>query len=473
VAAQDFVDKAIFRRSDIRGLYPQQLNIQVAKKIGQAFYLWLLQNQQKDPNMHSKITIAIGRDVRYSSGEIFTGLAEGIMEEGGNVVDLDLIGTEIISFAASTLGVDGGIVVSASHNPQQYNGVKLVRAGAVPIAYDSGLDQIRQIVDLLPQIKNKTSKGSVNRQNIYGHWTKYVGKLIHKSRIKPLGVVIDAGNGMGGMLIEPLLPFLPIRLTKMYFEPDGNFPNHVPNPLIPENLRDVITEVIRQKADLGIAFDGDADRVIFIDESGTPINCSVIGALIAKEELTQQPDSAVLYNAVCGRIVKETIFSMGGKPTRTMVGHSVIKEKMRSLSAIFAVEHSGHFYYKDYFESDSSILTIIKILEIISKNNCKLSEIVKPLNVYFQSGEINFETPEKQHIIEEVRKRYINDTLAFDQLDGDSLWFNDWWFNIRPSQNEDLLRLNIETDKMERLSSQKRELTEFINSLGAKVYQPF
>lgn len=466
--AQIKIDPLIFRRSDIRGLYPQQLNLKIAKIIGAAVFKWLKGNSKKE------ITLAIGRDVRVSSGEIFTGFAEGFMAAGGNIIDLDLIGTEVISFAASTLDVDGAAIVSASHNPQEFNGIKLVKRGAVPVAYDSGLEEIRQIaLSYKAKAIKTTKKGQISRVEILQKWTEFMRGFIDHTKIKPLVVMLDAGNGMAGMMLEYLLPSLPIKVTKLFFEPDGNFPNHVPNPMLPQNLTDVTTEVKRQHADFGIAFDGDADRAIFIDETGKAINCTVLGTLIAEEELKKNPGESIIYNAVCGRILPEAVSKSGGRPTRTMVGHSVVKEKMRALRSVFAAEHSGHFYYRDYFESDSSMLTMIKILEIISKTGLTLSELTRPLDVYPQSGELNFSTPQKEELIQNVRKSFINSAKSYDELDGISLWYGDWWFNLRPSQNEDLLRLNVEANSQEVLDAQTSKLTSLILNSGAKTYIPY
>lgn len=394
------------------------------------------------------------------------------MNAGGNVIDLDLIGTEVISFASSTLDVDGAAVVSASHNPKEFNGIKFVRRGAVPIAFDSGLSEISGIVTRSNLIPSGDQPGSVKRVEILEKWSEYVKKYIDKDKIKPLKIVLDPGNGMGGMMLEYLLPFLPIRVTKMFFEPNGDFPNHIPNPMLTQNLTDIIAQVKNQHADFGIAFDGDADRAIFIDEKGIPINSSIVGALIAKDVLASNHGAIILYNAVCGRIVPETTDACGGKSIRTMVGHSVIKEKMRQTGAIFAAEHSGHFYYKDYFEADSSMITMIKVLEIISSKNKPFSEITAPFDVYPQSGEINFLTPKKDEIIQNVRRSLIAFSRNFDELDGLSLWFDDWWFNLRPSQNEDLLRLNIEADSTDILLAQKKSLIDLVEFFGAKIFYP-
>lgn len=470
MTAQVNINPAIFRRSDIRGLYPQELNLETAKIIGQAINTWL----QNDLETADPITVAIGRDVRVSSGELFTGLAEGIMNSGGNVVDLDLIGTEIISFASTNLDVDAVVMVSASHNPKEFNGFKIVKRGAVPVAFDSGLYSIRDLAMSIPKSQPDGSpKGSVTRSGVVGLWSEYIKGLISIIKIKPLKVVLDAGNGMGGMMLEFLLPVLPVKVTKLFFEPDGDFPNHIPNPMLKENLSAVIAQVKNQKADLGVAFDGDADRAIFIDKSGRPINCSVIGALIADFELGKNPGATILYNAVIGKIMPETVAIRGGKPVRTMVGHSVIQEKMRSLNAVFAAEHSGHYYFRDYFGADSSMVTLLRVLEILSATGKTLSELSKPYDVYPQSGEINFEFSDKEKIMSETRKHYLFTSRSYDDLDGLSLWYDDWWFNLRPSQNEDLIRLNIEANTQEQLDSQTSRLTSFILSLGAKPYIPY
>lgn len=463
------VDPSIFRRSDIRGIYPTQINLEVAKRIGSACVGWLL---SLDDQPRKGLKVAIGRDVRKSSGEIFTGLAEGIMEAGADVVDLDLVGTEVMSFAAATLDVAATAMVSASHNPREFNGIKFLRRGALPVSFESGLQDILSFVlnSNPPTGGWSKRRGGVTRVEILKSWSERVLMGLSPKRLAPLRVVIDTGNGMGGLLLPYLLPHLPLRVTELYFKPDGEFPNHIPNPSIKENLKDLVEEVRRQKADFGVAFDGDADRIVFVDEKGNPRNSSAITALLASETLKVHPGGTILYNAVCGRVVPETIERCGGKAIRVMIGHSVVKAAMRRTGAVFGGEHSGHYYHHEYFDSDSSVLGFFKILKILSSQRVSFSKTLDSFDPYPQSGEINFLTPGKEQIMAEIYKEHVGEAKSFDNFDGISLWYDDWWFNLRPSENENLLRLNVEADSQAILKRETERLVQRIKSLGAGLY---
>jgi phosphomannomutase len=450
----------IVRRSDFRGIYPTQINMTVARRIGMALVKWLRSETNK-----SVITIGVGRDVRPSSGELATGLVEGIIESFGNVLDVGLVGTEVMNFAASMLDVDATVMVSASHNPRQYNGLKIHRRGTVPVGIDNGLWDIHGLAsaDITPGCH-----GTIRSMPILTMWSSWMAQFIRPDKVKPLHLVMDAGNGMAGMLLDELLPKLPIKVTKMYFLPDGEFPHHLPNPLIPENVKDLVGEVVRQRADFGVAFDGDTDRIVFVDQLGKPRSASAILAMLAKETLSLYPAAAIVFNAVCGRTVPETIVRFGGKPFRTKTGHSIIRMLMQQTHAPLAGEHSGHFYFRNYFSADSSMYTLIKVLEIASAYDGPFSRLIDEFDPYPQSGEINFQTDQKERLASEIRKLYVSRARAYDEIDGMSIWFDRWWFNLRTSQNEDLLRLNVEADTSDILQKKTKEIINYIHQFGGQ-----
>ncbi|MBU1004918.1 MAG: phosphomannomutase/phosphoglucomutase [Nanoarchaeota archaeon] len=440
---------SIFKAYDVRGVYPSELNEEIAYKVGRAFVTFL-----KVDN------VAVSQDMRESSDSIKKSLIKGIIDQGADVIEVEgLCSTPKNYFACWFLKASGSIMVTASHNPGKYNGFKFTREQAIPISGDTGIKEIEQLV-LKNKFKEVTHKGKVVRKDIEKEYANHVLNMIDVKKIKPLKVVIDAGNGMGGKDIELVLDNLPLKVTKMYFEPDGSFPNHEANPLKEENLIDLKKRVLGEKADFGIALDGDADRVFFIDENGETVASDLITCLIAEEILLMNPGENVLYDLRSSWIVKEIIEKNKGKAHMCRVGHAFIKEQMRKENAVFAGELSGHFYFKDNFYTDSAVIAALKVIQIISEKGKKLSELVKPLRKYFASGEINSEVEDKEGKMKELAEKYSSGKVSY--LDGIRIDFKDWWFNVRPSNTEPLLRLNLEAKSNEMMEKKRDEILGII-----------
>jgi phosphomannomutase len=450
------IDTSIFKDYDIRGTVPDQLNRDVARAIGYAIV-----------RKFAPKTIAICRDMRVSGPEIRDGLVEAFTKAGVNVFDAGLTGTELAYFIAGTTDYDMVVMISASHNPPQYNGLKIVMKGPVAISGDTGLKEIRDLVAEGP-LPDSTTVGTVTAIDPFEGWKKKVLSLVDPTKLKPLSVVIDAGNGMAGKLAPLVFEGLPLKTTPMYFELDGTFPNHTPNPLIETNNTDLIAKVKELNADAGLTFDGDADRVFFVDDTGRFVSGSIVTALLARHMLQEHPGEYVLYSAVCGRIVPETIEKYGGKHKRVRVGHSFMKAYMKENHAIFAGEHSGHYYHRDYFNSESGVLTALMVLSLISQDGRKFSEIVKELDVYPASGEINFEVPNADGVLAAVSEAN-KDADSIDELDGLSIWYKTYWINLRVSKTEPLIRLNVEANTKEILEKKLQEIIDLIKSKGGKI----
>jgi phosphomannomutase len=450
------IDLSIFKDYDIRGTYPKQLNGPVAAAIGLAII------EKFHPT-----SVAICRDMRLSGEEIRDGLVHAFVSKGITVFDAGLTGTELSYFVAGTADYDMCIMISASHNPAEYNGLKIVLKGPVAISGDSGLKEIRDLVGE-PVPPTHGAEAPPTRIDPFPAWKEKVLSCIDTSKLKPLKIVVDAGNGMAGKLVPMIFDSLPFQLTPLYFELDGSFPNHVPNPLIEKNNRQLVQKMHETGADLGLAFDGDADRVFFVDNTGRFVSGTLITALLARYILQQHPGEYVLYSAVCGRIVPETIKQYQGKPVRVRVGHSFMKNYMRQYHAIFAGEHSGHYYHRDFFNSESGVLTALMVLSLMCEDGRKFSEIAHDVDVYPASGEINFSISQIPHVMDMIRKKY-SDADSVDELDGLSIWYKTYWINIRASKTEPLLRLNIEADTKELLDAKTKEIIDYILSLGGSI----
>ncbi len=437
----------IFRAYDIRGIYPIEINEQIAEKIGRAYVQFL---QCKE--------VVIGRDMRDSSGILFKALVKGITEAGCNVLDIGLSTTPMLYFAAHDK--EAGIMITASHNPKEYNGFKLCREGCIPISGDTGIEDIERLTRA-KGTGQRAKVGKIVRKGVLSNYLNYFDRFISK-RIKPLRVVVDGGNGIGGLVIPKLFEKLPAKLIPLYLEMDGTFPNHNADPLKLENVRDLQKKVIDEKADLGVALDGDCDRCMLIDEQGKYISADLITALIAQYLLAKHPNEVILYDLRSSWATKEAILEAGGKPVVCRVGHAFIKQQMRKTNALFAGELSGHFYYRDTFFAESSTLTLILILNILSETGKKLSELIKPFQRYFASGEINSEVENPQGKIEELAKIYRDGRISC--LDGLKVEYADWWFNVRPSNTEPLLRLNLEAKSKDLMEKRRNEILEIIRS---------
>jgi phosphomannomutase len=434
----------IVKAYDIRGLVPDQLDEKVAGEIGAAFVRLLGAER-----------IVTGYDMRPSSPGLSSAFAAGAMAQGADVVEIGLASTDLLYFASGSLDVPGAMF-TASHNPAGYNGIKLCRAGAAPVGRDSGLSEIQEMVEAgIPDYSG--APGTVSRREMLDDYSRYLKQLVPGIRdIRPLRVAVDAGNGMGGLTVPTVFADLPLELTELYFELDGSFPNHEANPIDPANLRDLQAAVRRVDADLGLAFDGDADRCFVVDERGEVVSPSALTALIAEREIARSPGATIIHNLITSRAVPEIVREHGGSPVRTRVGHSYIKATMAETGAVFGGEHSGHFYFRDFWRADSGMLAALHVLAALGGQSEPLSALVSRFSRYAASGEINSEVADVSAAAADVRDAFAGRPGAVvDTLDGLTVDLPDGsWFNLRPSNTEPLLRLNVEaadTAAMERL----------------------
>lgn len=444
------IDPIIFKAYDIRGTVPDTFKPEYAYPIGLSLSLFIKAE-----------TIAVGRDMRISSDDIFGHLARGLNDGGTNVIDIGLTSTDALYFAVGKYQYDGGVMITASHNPKEYNGLKICRKNAEPLFGDQGLKQMLDMIqnDNLPRAANR---GATSQRDILAEYISHCLSFINISKIKPFKIVIDAGNGMAGLTLPPVLEKLPLEVTRLFFELDGNFPNHPASPLEPENLVDLQKAVAEEKADFGVAFDGDADRMFLVDRLGHQITGDMVIALAAKSLLAKHPGETILYNLICSKAVPEIIEKLGGRSIRTRVGHAFIKPLMKKHNAIFGGEHSGHFYFRDNWFADSGLIAFLVCLELLSVENRALDELIAELNPYFQSGEINSRVDSIYDKITQVKQAF-SDGMQ-DNEDGLSVQFDDFWFNLRPSNTEPLLRLNIEAKSAEILEDKKEMLLRIIRS---------
>ncbi len=444
------VDPGIFKAYDVRGVYGENLTDEVAYRIGRAAAQYL-----------DVPEIAVSRDMRLSSPALAAALIRGITDQGVNAIDLGMTTTDALYFAVGKFNYPAGVMITASHNPGKYNGMKFCRAQAFPISLESGLAEIRDLT-ISGNFVEPGKKGEVIHRDITEDYINHVLSFIDISKIRPLKVVIDAGNGMAGMIIPRVFEHLPCELIPLYFELDGNFPHHPASPIEPENMVDVQKKVREVGADLGAAFDGDADRMFPVDEHGELVDGSMVTAAVSESLLRKHPGSTILYNLIVSKSVPALIERMGGKAIKTRVGHSYIKAEMRRTNAIFGGEHSGHFYFRDNWYADSGLIALLILLELISIKGEPLSEILKPLDTWVRSGEVNSEVSDQQGKLRALEEHFGKGARSIDHTDGLTIDYGDWWFNVRPSNTEPLLRLNVEA-KNEQLMEEKRdELLKFI-----------
>jgi phosphomannomutase len=435
------LDPAVFKAYDVRGLYGSELDEDGAYRIARAYV------DQFRPRR-----IAIGHDMRVSSPSMAEAAREGSADGGADVLDLGLIGTEMLYFAVGELELDGGLMVTASHNPKDYTGMKVVRAGALPVGGESGLFDVRDRA--LAEHWLEVTRGTISREDIWARFVDRVLSFVDVSAIRPLRVVIDAANGMAGTMLPPVLDRLPmLDVVRCYFEPDGTFPNHEPNPLLPENRTFIVERTRAERADFGVAFDGDADRCFFVDDAGEFVPGDFTTALFAQQILAREPGGKVIYDVRASWAVPETIRAAGGEPLVNRVGHAFIKQRMREDHAVFGGEVSAHYYFRDFSQADSGTVPFLLMCELLSQRG-KLSEILAPFRKeYFITGEINTPVADVSAKLRELEERY-GPLGTVSHLDGLSVEANDWHFNVRPSNTEPLLRLNLEArsnDEMERL----------------------
>jgi phosphomannomutase len=442
---------AAFKAYDVRGLYPDELDEDGAYAIGRAYV------EHFEPKR-----IAVGRDMRLSSPSMSAALIDGSVDGGADVLDLGMVGTEMVYFAVGELGLDGGVCVTASHNPKQYTGMKIVREGALPVGGESGLLDVRDRALVLQEHKPSTAR----RAQSYDIWDAFVAKVlsfVDVSAIGPLKVVIDAANGMAGAMLPPVLRQLPIEAVTCYFEPDGSFPNHEPNPLLPENREFIVAKTLEEGADLGVAYDGDADRCFFVDDTGEFVPGDFVTALLAESILAKETGGSVIYDVRASRAVPQTIERAGGTALINRVGHAYIKHRMREEGAVFGGEVSAHYYFRDFSQADSGLVPFLLLLELISKSGRKLSELLAPYRMrFFLTGEINTPVADVEQKLRELKERYADGTVT--ELDGVSVDYDDWHFNVRPSNTEPLLRLNLEAFSQEQMEQKRDEVLELIRS---------
>jgi phosphomannomutase len=438
------LDPKVFKAYDVRGIYRDELDEEGAYAIGRAYA------EQFEPRK-----IAVGWDMRVSSPAMAEAAMRGVAEAGVDVLELGLVGTEMLYFAVGDLGLDGGIEVTASHNPKEYTGMKIVRRGALPVGGESGLLEIRDRA-LEPGQQPGARSGSVERYDVWPAFVERVLSFVDVDAIRPLRVVVDAANGMAGAMLPPVLERLPVDAVRCYFEPDGTFPNHEPNPLLPENREFIVAKTLEEGADLGVAFDGDADRCFFVDDTGEFVPGDFVTALLADSILEKEPGAKVIYDLRASWAVPETVERAGGTPLVNRVGHAFIKHRMRKEDAAFAGEVSGHYYFRDFSQADSGVVPFLLMLELVSRKGQKLSEILRPYRErYFITGELNTPVADVPLKLQELKERFGPEGEV-SHLDGISVDAADWHMNVRPSNTEPLLRLNLEARSRE-LMERKRD----------------
>ncbi len=441
------LNKEIFKSYDIRGIYPSELNEDLAFDIGRSFVQYAGVKR-----------VVLGQDARISSPAVFLALAKGIQAQGGQVYDIGQAPTECLYFAVGNYDFDAGIMITASHNPKEYNGLKMMKKFGNDIEMVRGKDLLLKI-----ELDHFKTDGDpqINKKDIWKDFINHILSFVDLSEIVPMKIVVDASSGVAGIVLEKIKDKLPVEIIPLNFEPDGNFPNHSPNPL-EEGSSDKISETIKnQKADFGIMFDGDADRIFLADETGQLVRADATLLLLAKYFLEKNPGMAIAYNAICSKAVPEFVEKWGGKPIKTQVGFVNVREGLMQNNGIMGGELSGHYCFKDNFYMDSGMISFLVLLQIISKDGRKVSEIVKELSPYKKSPELNFKVADKDAILEKVKQKYSDGKQDF--LDGITVEYNDWWFNVRPSNTEPVLRLTIEADTQEILDQKQKELIKIVS----------
>jgi phosphomannomutase len=447
------LDPKIFKAYDVRGIYPAELDEEGASVIGRSYV------EQFEPRK-----IAVGRDMRLSSPAMARATIDGAADGGSDIVDIGLVGTEMVYFAVGELELDGGIMVTASHNPKEYTGLKIVRRGALPVGGDSGLLEIRDRAMAGFDASMGQTPGQVSEYDVWPGYVDHVLSFIDPGAVRPLRVVIDGANGMAGVMLPPVLGRLPVDARRYFFEPDGTFPNHEPNPLLPENREFIVATVKEEGADLGVAFDGDADRCFFVDDTGEFVPGDFVTALLAESILEKEPAGKIIYDVRASWAVPETIERAGGVPLVNRVGHAFIKHRMRDEGAVFGGEVSGHYYFRDFFQADSGVIPFLLMLELVSRRGKPLSEILRPYRErFFLTGELNTPVADVPLKLHELKERFA-DSGKVSHLDGISIEFPDWHFNVRPSNTEPLLRLNLEARSRELMERKRDEVLSVIQS---------
>ncbi len=449
----------IFKAYDIRGVYGEDIDTDIAYGIGRAFAQVIAELEDKPT---SKLRLGLGRDMRLSAPELSARYRDGMVAEGATVFDAGLVGTEMLYYLVGSRDLDGGLMCTASHNPKKYTGAKVVRRGAVALSGDAGIGDIAQ--KLSDGLAEAPGGGQVEEVEIYEEFQDAALRVIDRHAVKPLRVVVDGGNGMAGPMVSPLLERLNLDVLAAYWTPDGNFPDHEPNPLLPENREFIMAEVVKQGADLGIAWDGDADRCFFIDEQGHFVDGDFLTALMAESMLEKNPGATILYDVRASRAVADTVEGLGGQALMNRVGHAFFKSRMREEGAVFGGEVSGHYYFHDFYCADSGTIPALLILELLSKREATMSALLEPYrSKYFISGEINSEVSDQDAKLQELAEKY-SDGHQYE-LDGLSVEYDDWHFNVRSSNTEPLLRLCLESVRSsEEMERRRDEVLSIIRS---------
>ena len=424
----------LFKRYDIRGTVPDELTRDFVYQVGRAFVA-----------QFGLSHIVVGRDMRESGQALFAALAQGAVDQGAHVTDIGLVSTDALYFATGKFAFDGGVMITASHNPANYNGLKFCRKDAVAVSLDTGLAEMRDRI-IAGNIPRSDTRGSISQQNILEDFAQHCLSMIDRQGIKPFKIAVDAANGMAGLTTPVVFKQLPCEIVPLYFELDGSFPNHPANPMDPANKVQLQEAVLAHHCDLGVTFDGDADRMFIVDEKAGLIDGGIMTALIGLNALKRFPGAKILYNLICSRSVPEVITRAGGIPVRSPVGHSIIKPIMREQNIPFGGEHSGHYYFRENWFADSGMIALMHCLELLSRSGQTVSELISPIDTRFRSGEINSQVSDTQKALQDVEAFYTAQGAGIDHLDGVTVEMADWWLNVRPSNTEPLLRLNVEGD---------------------------
>jgi phosphomannomutase len=447
------LDPKVFKAYDVRGIHATELDEDGAYRIGRAYV----------EHFHPR-TIAVGRDMRLSSPSMAAAVVEGAADGGADVLDLGMIGTEMLYFAVGDRGLDGGIVVTASHNPKEYTGMKIVRRGALPVGGDSGLEDVRRVAEA--GFGEATRRGEIRPEDVWDGFVDKVLSFVDRDAIRPLRVVVDAANGMAGTMLPRVLERLPqLDVVRCYFDPDGSFPNHEPNPLLPENREFIVERTRAEGADVGVAYDGDADRCFFVDDTGEFVPGDFVTALLARAMLEKERGAKVVYDVRASWAVPRAIEEAGGIALVNRVGHAFIKERIREEDALFAGEVSAHYYFRDFTQADTGVVPFLVMLELLSRAEGPLSHLLAPFRSrYFLTGEINTPVADVALKLRELEERYAAQGGRVSHLDGVSVDFDDWHFNVRPSNTEPLLRLNLEALDAGTMERRRDEVLEVIRS---------
>jgi len=449
----------IFKAYDIRGLYGRDIDAAIAHLIGRSFVRVIADLEGKPA---SELRLGLGHDMRLTAPELATSYRDGMISEGATVLDAGRVATEMLYYLVGSHDLDGGLMCTASHNPKAYTGAKLVKRGAIALSGEAGIADVRLRIEA--GLGAAPGGGSAEQVTVDGEFHEAAITFIDAGAVKPLRVVVDGGNGMAGPMVGPLLERLGLDLITAYWEPDGNFPDHEPNPMLPENREFIMREVVDKQADLGIAWDGDADRCFFIDEHGAFVDGDFLTALMAGSMLRKHPGATILYDVRASRAVADTVARMGGRALVNRVGHAFFKTRMREEDGVFGGEVSGHYYFRDFYCADSGTIPALLILELLSQRQARMSDLLEPYRSrYFISGEINSEVDDQQGTIEELAERYSD--ARQQRLDGLSVDYENWHFNVRPSNTEPLLRLCLESlDSREEMERRRDEVLGMIRS---------